>query len=719
MPVFKMPTRAQAAFGAVATLVPLLLFGFMFGFDLPLAKAAFWSLPKNDMMIMTAAYEAFVRQPWTVPIAMVSGLTPTPVSIVFADSIPWLAVALKALGVGPYFNPLGLFLLLSYPLQVWGMISLLRALGVKQAAPLLIGGLMALLFPAWIARQFGHIALSGHWIILFALALTITSTRLGLTARRIAGFALIAGLATGIHAYHLVPVGACFGAALLSELMQRRPGAWRRVAIAAVAVATTVALSALVLGYTQGSGDVGGADAIGFYSMNALGPVWPQASRVFGQLWTGVWYKGVLDPNGGQYFEGFQYLGTGTLVLVLVMLGLLARDFARGVRPEAGFWSRWSPLIAAMVVLTLWAIGWVIYAGPVLVGKLPKPSGAIANIIGGFRCHGRFFWAPGYLIMALAITWVSRLEGRKGVLLLAAAALLQVYDSSPLRQGVRHIFAAPDRFDFPIALAQSPAVRGRAWVFRPTYFCSPNGLDQRVISQMDMLVVRTGGTTNTFPTARSNDGACELVPAEITRDAAPGDRRLSVVLSNGQMEGGPLKPVANRTDCYRFRRGVICGRDLAGIDGLAPVLPGELIAERAPVWVARMDQPVRPAALVSGWATLDPGGKGVWSIAREAWLQVEVPRVIKPNGLFVEITAIGFSDEPIRPQRVIPSINGRRLAPFQVDPGNFYNYRFKVPADLLKAGKPVRIKLDLPDARNSTGDPRILGIGLQQVRVLD
>ena len=43
MPVFKMPTRAQTAFGLAATLVPILLFGFMFGFDLPLAKAAFWS----------------------------------------------------------------------------------------------------------------------------------------------------------------------------------------------------------------------------------------------------------------------------------------------------------------------------------------------------------------------------------------------------------------------------------------------------------------------------------------------------------------------------------------------------------------------------------------------------------------------------------------------------------------------------------------------------
>ncbi len=709
----------KLAFAAVVTLVPILLCGFMFGFDIPLASAKFWINPKNDMLAMTGAYEAFVRQPWGFPLAVVRDLLPKPVSIVFSDSVPWLAILLKASGLGPYFNPLGLFLMLSYPLQAWGMVALLRALGVSRRAPLIIGAVMALLFPAWIMRQFGHIALSGHWVILFALALSVSSARFGLTTRRIAGFVAIAALATGVHAYHLIPVAACFGAALLSELSQRRVDAWKRVPIAAVAVLTAVAVSALLLGYDQGGGEMGGGAALGYYAMNVLGPVWPQAARLFGQIWNGGWFTGVMDPTGGQYFEGFQYLGGGALLLLAVTLYLLARDLWIGRRPESGFWTRWWPLIAACVTLTVWSIGWNVYAGPLKVAELPKPGGRIADALGVFRCHGRFFWAVGYLLTALAINWVSRLPSRIGLPLLGLALVLQAVDTSPPRQGVRQTFAAPDPYAFPADLAASPAGRGRAWFFRPTFFCTPSALDQQFISQLNLLAARTGGTTNTFGTARNNDAACDLVPPDISRDAGPGDRRVVVVLSNGELEGKVFAPIAQRSDCYRFRRGVFCGRELAGVRDTTPLLPGELSAQREPRWVERMDKPQRPAALGAGWAALDPGGAGVWSIAHEAELLIPAPAQVKPDGFLVELTLIGFSPEPGWIQRVLPSVDGQALTGFRVEPGAFFAYRFRVPASLATPGEIMKVKLGLPDALVTKGDPRMLGVGLQQVRVLD
>lgn len=707
------------AFAAVVTIVPILLCGYMFGFDIPLASAKFWINPKNDMLAMTGAYEAFIRQPWGFPLATLNDLLPKPVSIVFSDSIPWLAILLKASGLGPWFNPLGLFLMLSYPLQAWGMVALLRSLGVQKPIPLIVGAFMALLFPAWIMRQFGHIALSGHWVILFALALSVSSARFGLTARRVLGFVVVAGLATGIHAYHLIPVAACFGAALLSELSQGRADAWKRVPIAAIAVMTTVAASALVLGYDQGGGEMGGAAALGYYSMNALGPVWPQAARLFGQIWNGGWFTGVMDPTGGQYFEGFQYLGGGALLLVAVMVFLLVRDLSVGRRPKGAFWARWWPLVAACVVLTVWSIGWNIYAGPLKVAELPKPSGAIAEALGVFRCHGRFFWAVGYLLTALAINWTSRLPAKVSLPLLGVALALQVVDTSPPRQGVRQTFSGPDPYAYPAELAKSPAARGRDWFFRPTFFCTPSALDQQFISQLNLLAVRTGGTTNTFGTARNNDAACDVVPAGVSQDAGPGDRRVVVLLSNGELEGKVFAPIARRSDCYRFRRGVFCGRGLAGVGDTTPLLPGELSAQREAKWVERMDNPKRPAALGAGWAQLDPGGAGVWSIAHEAVLLIPAPAVVKPDGFLVELTLIGFSPEPSWIQRVRPSVNGQELIGFKVEPGAFFTYRFRVPARLAPPGKLLQVKLGLPDALVTKGDPRMLGVGLQQVRILD
>lgn len=706
------------AFAAVVTIVPILLCGFMFGFDIPLASAKFWSNPKNDMLAMTAAYEAFVRQPWSFPITMVSGLLPKPVSIVFSDSIPWVSILLKASGLGRYFNPLGVFLTISYPLQAWSMVALLRALGGKDRALLLIGALLALLMPTWIARQFGHIALSGHWVVILGVALSVSSARLGLTWRRVALFAALAALATGIHAYHLVPIAACFGAALLSELLQRRDQAIKRCAIAAVAMLASVAIPAFVLGYAGGVSSSGGADALGVYSMNVLAPVWPQASKLFGQEWTGGWFLHLLAPTG-QYFEGFQFLGVGALLLVAVMLGLAIRGRVRGERPEAGFWLRWTPMILAMLVLTVWAIGWIVYAGNTHLFDIKKPSGKLADILSIYRGHGRFFWAPAYLLLGLAISSVSRLRRPLALGLLTLALVVQAYDSSPLREGVRSVFAAPDEFAMPVGFVGSPAIRNRPWVFRPTYFCSLDQGDLRVINQMTLMAVRTGGTMNTFGTARSNDAPnCDVVDPEVTKDASPGDRRMTIVLSGGVMEGGLLQPVAKRTDCYRFARGVICGRDLAGLQGMTPVTPGELGAARAPIQSIRLDQPPRSPALVSGWALLDPGGKGIWTLGHKAEFQLDAPPTVGPNGFFVDVVAIGFSDQPLRPQHVTLYADGHKLGSHEVDVAGFYNYRFAVPAAVARPGETMLFTFDLPDARVGGADPRMLGIAVQEIKVL-
>jgi len=710
-------SREQVLFAAVLTIVPILLCGFMFGFDIPLASAEFWSLPKGDMAAMTTAYEAYVRQPWTFPPTMVSGLTPQPVSIVYSDSIPWLSILLKASGLGPLFNPLGVFLMLSYPLQAWSMVSLLRALGVADRLPLLIGGLMALLFPAWIARQFGHIALCGHWLILFSLAVTVSSIRFGLTWRRVGGFAALAALAAGVHAYHLVPVGAGFGAALLSELAQRRNGAWTRVPVAAAAVLASVLLAAFVLGYGGGTTTSGGAAALGYYSMNVLGPVWPQASKVFGQDWLGGWFRGTLDPNGGQYFEGFQFLGVGALALMAIMLLPVLRDAWMDRRAEPGFWARWAPLMLTMAGLTAWAIGWNVYVGKDLVATIPKPSGKLADVISLYRAHGRFFWAPGYLLTALAICQVSRLP-RIGLALLGLALAVQAYDTSELRQGVRTVFGAPDTLDMPPAFAASPAIRGRPFVFRPTYHCSPSQIDLRAIGQMVLIAERAGGTANTFGTARSNDAPCEDLQLDLTRDAAPGDRRITVVMGAGQLTGGFLQPFAQRTDCYRFVRGVICGRDLGGVKGLEPVEPGALAATREPVTSIRLDQPPRPDALVSGWAELDPGGKGIWTNGAKAMFTLNAPDAIGPDGFYLEVVATAFSDEPLRPQRVTLYANEHRVQTINVDVGAFNSYHFTVPAGLVPPGQPVWFTFDLPDARSSEIDPRKLGVAVQEIKVL-
>lgn len=703
----------------IAVAVGVVVFGLIFGFDFALTSAKFWTNPKNDMIAMTAGFEALLRDPWGFPPTLTSHLNGHPVSIVFTDSIPWLALALKALGLGHVFNPLGLFLLLSYTLQPIAMQTLLQSLGVRDFWPLLVGCLLALMFPAWTVRQFGHIALCGHWLLILGLALSISSARFGLTLRRAVAFAGLAALAIGIHAYHLPPIGTAFGAAVLAELFQRGRAGLLPVAKAMGLMIAALAVSAWLLGYSQGHGESGGADAIGFYSMNVLGPVFPHGSQFFGQTWNGSWFRYAKDPNGGQLFEGYQYLGLGVLLLILLATIVALREQAVE-RPDLRPWlRRFGPLTAAMLVLTCWAIGPNVYLGSLLVAKLPKPGGAAIDLLAMFRSHGRFFWMVGYLLIALAVTAASRLPKCAAYAALIAALVVQTIDTIPTRDGVRSAFSTPERYAYPGALRSTAAIHDRPWLFTPTYFCATSNNDMQALVQLARLAINTGGSPNSFPTARNTEGACAAPDKGLRVTARPDDRRIVVALSSQAYQGGVLESFAGRNDCYRFDRGIMCGYGLKNIPGLSPVEGRQLLASSLKEIVAvRANQGVPPPELVSGWA--EPGEKGIWSLGKFSVVQVTAPADLRPTeSLALEFSSIGFSDTPLRPQPVTVKVNGQKVAFLEVAPGDWALYRASIPAGLVKPGQKTTITFDVPEARAPGGpDPRILGIGLQTLRLL-
>ena len=169
---------------AIAILLGNLSFGMLFGFGLLFPSAPVWHMPPNDMPQMVTGLEALFQDGWGFPLAVTDRLVaPMRISIVFTDSLPWFTLLLKALDLSPdKVAPLALFLLVGHVMQAIGMMALLRALGVERPAGLIGGVALALLMPAWIIRQFGHIGLSEHFILLLTLALSATAARTGLTS---------------------------------------------------------------------------------------------------------------------------------------------------------------------------------------------------------------------------------------------------------------------------------------------------------------------------------------------------------------------------------------------------------------------------------------------------------------------------------------------------------------------------------------------------------
>ncbi|PIB90576.1 hypothetical protein [Caulobacter sp. FWC2] len=691
-------------------LAALVLFHIVIGLPLLSAGHPYWVEPRGDMATMMAGHYAIIDHPWRFPLGVTTALRgeAIPTAIVYTDSLPWLTVAMKALGLGRVLNPLALFLLIAYVAQPLAMVALLRACGVNRTSSLLLGGLLALFFPAWLTRQFGHIALGGQWLLILGLAWAVLVARFGLTRRRIVEISALGLVVAGTHAYHLVPVAACLGAGLLSELLQKRAKAWLHATIALVAFAVGVGFAAWVLGY-GGVGQSGGGGALGVYSMNVLGPLWPQASTLAGQRWDNVWFTGTLNVPG-QTFEGYNYLGAGVLLVVIAAAAWCGLGLVRGEKPGAAAWRRFGPLALMLVMMTLYAIGPRPYLGPLLMFDIGRPQGAFGMVLGLFRAHGRFFWIVGYAVLAFSIARIDRLESSRLRLgLLGLALALQVADMSQVIRGVRTIYE-PTAPYYDAVIRTDPAFEGRPWRFQPVIECVQD-FDAWTMVQMSHQALRRHGVSNSGPVARALKVSCDIEPAA-KGDAAPGDRTITAVIGDPVQKPALFETFAHRTDCYRFVRGLLCGRGLAQVPGLEPyaAVSAEALAAAPVIY---LNKGVKPPELGKGWGL--PEQFAIWSDGKAAWLTLDT-RGARDFVLFLNVIAIGPSKDDTQAIEVV--FDGKAQRRTRITRGVFsVRIRGATP------GQPARVELRLPEASapppfHGIPDPRLLGIGVNEIRVV-
>ena len=720
---------------AGALLVALLLFQAVYGLRLLNAGDAYWTNPHGDMGQMVAGELAGLRAPWSLPLLVTRSLTaPDPVSLVYTDSIPWLTALLKLLHLGPVLSLLGTFLFLAWLAQAGAMYLLLRACGVERRWTLFTGSVLALLIPAFLGRQIGHIALSGHALQIAGLALAVHAIRRGVTARVIASFLALGVLAVGVHAYHVPPISLMFVAALASDSLQRRSGALARAAWGLAAYLVACAAAAWVTGYFVGRGTSGGVAALGLYEMMIQAPFWPQGSWLAGHRWSGGWFTHTFDPNGNLSFEGHNYLGAGVLVLlgVALVLALKARGGRRAVslegaqaeaQPSARFAERWGPLLAAMALLIVYAVGPTGWLGAWRLWSLPLPQVAWIEPLAMFRSHGRFFWTVGYGLLALGLVTLDKVEEpwpRRAMLLLVLG--LQGADALAHLQGLHQRFARAEPLDVPAVLA-GPAGEGREYRIFPNYFCTGSYRAMASIRQLALVAQQRHGASNTAEVARAPADVCSRpVAPDALVDATGADRRITAVLTSDTGPDAATAIFANRRDCHRINAGWLCGRGLSTLLG-TPIAGSEM---RPPAHRdLEADLPTSPGHLLSGWSKPEPGATGVWSNGPRAVLRLPTPARLQPDDtVVVTLQALSYQPGQRAPQRVRVAVGGAALADWKVPGGLFGPQLVRIPASTLRAGGlTFDLTFDLPDAaapsalEPGSGDPRLLGIGVKSVSI--
>ncbi|MDB5368621.1 MAG: hypothetical protein JWP20_179 [Roseomonas sp.] len=583
-------------------------------------QGGLWAQPGVDLSQNLAGHMAFQSGGWRWPL-LVSGnlFWPGGFSIAMTDSNPLLSLLAKAvvapLAGGPV-NLFGAWVALCWLVQPLAAIYALRGFAAKPAGgsnpdsagsedaagpaaqpsararysacgPASLGrgraiamaataGAMALLWPALLHR-IGHINLLGHFCLLLALGLAARAVGRGAGLPFGRSLALLA-VTILIHPYLFLFAGAV----LAAPLLRRHPGGRRGWGKEAARFLALLVLPVLL--YRLLSGGTGGADrGYGHYSMNLLSPVWPQVSGLFGA------HLPVLDATGGQY-EGFNYLGAGTLLLVA--LALLA-GWWRG-------WRRWLPLLLALAGLAAVAVTPRVYAGPWLV--VPLPAWPWDQIFGIVRASGRAFWPVGYALLLGAIAFLgSRLPGRWLAPVLGLAVLLQAADAAPLLRQARDRLALGE-----VGLPPLPPLPAGLALLRIAPACPGPGVDSSVAERMRLAAVRQGAALAEIRASRQPRWFnCETGLSDaLETPLRPGEARLFF---------GPaiaaLRPRAlgEGVSCRRQGEVVFCARDLP--------LAGEPVPEGRPLPLLAPDL---PPLLATGWA-LDAAGLA-WSEGPRATL---------------------------------------------------------------------------------------------------
>lgn len=382
-------------------------------------------------------------------------------SIAVSSAVPLFALIFKPLTFwfSSPFQYYGLWTLTCFILQAvfgWKLLSL----WVADRIQLLLGTAFLVISPVFIDRLGFHFALAGHWILVAALYLYF------LEGHNYLKWLVLGCIATLVQPYLAMMVTVLYFADVAKQSIRFRRltlGVFLRV-LGYLAVLSAAAWQSglFVFGLSSTS-------ALGFdtYSANGLTFVDPGHLAYFRPLWSSfvpdVW------QGKGQY-EGFNYLGSGLIVLsiaLLIFTFLRARFrfkflivVALAVIPVIGSQGNPTQKTSVLLLLVLGIVTWVIvfekfkldgvrtvsicvaslllvvYSlsnrvlfGDLYVATYPIPS-LFLGLVARFRASGRALWPVTYLLSTLIISSVFlKYKKMLAVALVSASLIFQVVES--------------------------------------------------------------------------------------------------------------------------------------------------------------------------------------------------------------------------------------------------------------------------------------------------
>ncbi len=660
-----------------AALFGVLFVGWLVPVPVLLGNGGVWQGPTADLAQNLAGHLAFQADDWRwPPLRTRNMMWPDGVGIAMTDSNPLISVIAKVFAgiLGHPVNLLGLWLAICWVLQPMAAVYAVRSLGARSHASMFAAALIALAFPALLSRTV-HINLCAHFLLLVGLGLSVRLVHADCARwRQATGLSL---LAIFLHPFLFVLLAILFLAPVIANALLRR-----RIATSLAGYAASVAIP--VTAFVLLAGTPGGAEyGFGVFSMNLASPFWPQISGIFGPELP------IIDATGGQY-EGYNYLGAGTLILLFVAMFSIHRAKSRVScsRALAGHF-------IIFLVLTAIAITHKVYLGYWTVIELN--STFLETVMGPLRSSGRAFWPVGYMLALAPITILEQRLSRPwlvGVLSLAVA--LQWIDAKPLREQFHAYLAGGDR---PSELVPLPP---RATLLATATRCGPLEEAGIHVDRLRLAAVRAGLNLSDVRLSRYPPGMiCERMTSDVLELALrPGEVRAFV----GDKAKASLRSELLGADvaCRESRDMMLCGA-VDVVDGarerigaaVLPLAPGQVVMGRA-------------LAPFLGWGWVDEHRNALWSNGRRAVLVFRMPDLQGPR-FRLRLRVEGIGRRAGQANRILVAVGANKWPTAQpvAVPADLADFTassidLEVPPD-IGPGEIVRVVITIP----APVDPRL------------
>ena len=489
-------------------------------------------------------YSFFKRSPWMWP----PGLNPDwgleiGSSIFYADSIPLLAFAFKALH--PFVEATqywGMWLFACGALQAvlaWKLIGLFTT----HPLPRLAGAALFALSPTMLNRLGGHFALGAHFLLLAGLFLCLTRAAPWL---RFAQWAVLILLASLIHSYLLPMVAGLWASDWLARAVARDRRI-RVLAVEAIGAPGAGVFGLYLAGFFALAGGFGGTwGGYGHMQLDLLAPFDPSP-----------WGAVLPDlPEPDHWETGHSYAGLGGLLAVVLGAAAYLR------RPWPWLRARW-PLLLGVTGMLAIAISHRVSIGGHVVELFALPE-RVQGYADALRASERFLWPFAYALLLAACVALIRGFGprRAGVVL----ALLVIVQFADMRPG----FARLDRY-FPAGPAVAPLrLQDAFWQEAAARYqrvrLTPTGMQARHWEEIAVYAATLKLTTDAVYLARLDPAKVAALNARITAD-----------LAAGRFEPGSFYALGSEETLAAARAGMDPARDLlAQYDGVWVLAPGWL-----------------------------------------------------------------------------------------------------------------------------------------------